>query len=58
MYVGTLKKSPLSRTPRRLIIAMATMIATPSSTRNSNSAGTIDVMAATPAATETATVST
>ena len=49
---------PDSRTPRRLPKAITAMQATPRVTRYGKSAGNADVMAATPAATDTATVST
>ena len=57
-YVGTAKMRPDSRTPRMLAKAMAAIQATPSTILWSWSAGTAEVTAATPAATDTDTVST
>ena len=58
MYVGALKMSPLSRIPRRLTIARASTSTTQTRTRWSYNCGKIEVRAATPAAMDTATVST
>ncbi len=57
-YVGAAKSFPDSRMPRRLASEMSTTAAHAEQTRQGNSAGTAEVMAATPAATLTATVST
>jgi len=57
-YVGMAKIIPASRMPRRFPMASRAMNASPSGTRMSCSAGANDVMAATPAAVETATVRT
>ena len=56
--VGSEKIFPDSRTPRRLASVRTPMMALPIHTRHGRSAGTADVIAATPAATDTATVST
>ena len=57
-YVGTEKNRPDSRTPRRLPNAMRTMKKTAISTRHAAVDGISATTAATPAETETATVST
>ena len=57
-YVGNANRNPDSRTPRRLPRVMSTMHASDSATRWDSSPGTAEVSAKTPAATETATVST
>ncbi|TML19775.1 MAG: hypothetical protein E6G32_11465 [Actinobacteria bacterium] len=55
-YVGSANRSPDSRTPRRLPSVSTRMQASDSSTRYALSDGATDVIANTPAATETATV--
>jgi hypothetical protein len=57
-YVGRANSRPASRTPRALATARTTRNARESSTRAPLSAGAAEVMARTPAAIETATVST
>src|SRR5262245_21012509 len=57
-YVGTAKIRPDSRTPRMLASAITATHATPSATLCEVSSGNADVTAATPAATDTDTVST
>ena len=57
-YVGMLKAIPDSRTPRRFISIRKRIAPTPSVTVYGTSAGYADVMAAIPAETEVATVST
>jgi hypothetical protein len=57
-YVGTAKSAPAWRTPRRFPASSRPMTATPIGTVSGASAGTADVIAATPAAIDTATVST
>ncbi len=57
-YVGAMKIVPDSRMPRRLPTVSSAMAATPIGTRYSHRAGTIEVIAATPAEIETATVTT
>ena len=58
MYVGPAKRRPDSFTPRRLATVMRTMKKMQISTRYGCSVAKADVMAATPPATLTATVST
>lgn len=57
-YVGTANIRPDSRTPRRFPHAMNQMQSTDSHTRYGYRLPAAEVMAATPAATETATVRT
>ena len=57
-YVGTAKMRPDSRTPRMLARAMAATHTIPIATLCVDHSGTAEVIAATPAATDTATVST
>ena len=57
-YVGTAKILPDSRTPRRFPQVRMTIETSPKATRCSCRAGNADVIAATPAATLTATVRT
>src|SRR4029079_6473284 len=57
-YVGAAKILPDSRTPRRFPYAIRTIESTAISTRNGADAGTSAMIAATPAETDTATVST
>ena len=56
-YDGRAKSRPDSRSPRRLPRAMSAIATTQTMTRWSNSIGTAEVMAATPAEMLTATVS-
>ena len=58
MYVGAAKMTPASRMPRRLPSVMSTISPSAKITRSSWSAGTNEEIAATPAALDTATVST
>ncbi len=57
-YVGNANRKPDSRTPRRFPSVRSTMQPSESATRCDSSPGTAEVSAKTPAATETATVST
>ena len=57
-YVGNANRKPDSRTPRRFPSVKITMQPRESATRCDSSPGTAEVRAKTPAATETATVST
>ncbi len=57
-YVGTAKRRPDSRTPRRFASVRRATQASESGRRYGPSEGTAEVIAKTPAATETATVST
>ncbi len=57
-YVGSAKILDDSLVPRRLASVSKATATSASSTRHWRSAGTADVIAATPAATETATVNT
>ena len=57
-YVGTAKIRPDSRTPRIFAIAMPATQSTPRATLCVASSGKAEVMAATPAATDTETVRT
>ena len=56
-YVGTAKAVPDSRTPRRFMTAITATIATAITATCALSAGNADARLATPADTETATVS-
>ena len=57
-YVGTAKIRPDSRTPRMFAIAIPATHSTPRAILWVASSGMAEVIAATPAATDTATVST
>ena len=56
-YVGTEKIAPDSRMPRRLPKAMTAIATSPNATRWASRLGNADVIASTPAAMDTATVS-
>ena len=57
-YVGIAKAMPDSRTPRRLTSVISTTAPIESSSERCPIDGTADTIASTPAATDTATVST
>ena len=57
-YVGSMKIEPDSRMPRRLPSISSNTIPTAISTRSGKTDGAIEVMAATPLETDTATVRT